>query len=243
VRIPTKPWYRASKDAWYVEFNGRQVRLAKGRDNEKAAREAFYKLMANGSGKLPDADTLRVATICDLFLDHSQKHHVPDTYHWYQDYLQDFCDLYGTLLVLDLKPLHVSKWLDGHPGWKGARRCAVIAIKRAFNWAEGEGLLAVNPLRKVKKPPQTFRERVFSREERHEVMACPSRKCCSGGRNGSRDGERGRTVRLEQGLRRSRKSVSVMTVGDGRGESSGGMEQVGGENSVDAYYAARRYRW
>ena len=84
MRTPTKPWYRASKDAWYVEFNGRQVRLAKGRDNEKAARDAFYKLMANGSGKLPDADTLRVATVCDLFLDYSQKHHVPDTYRWYQ---------------------------------------------------------------------------------------------------------------------------------------------------------------
>jgi integrase len=171
VRIPTKPWYRASKDAWYVEFNGKQVRLAKGRDNYKAALDAFYKLMANGSGKLPEADTFRVATICDLFLDHSQKHHVPDTFRWYKDYLQDFCDLYGTLLVQDLKPLHVSRWLDSHPGWKGARRCAVIAIKRAFNWAEGEGLLATNPLRKVKKPPQTFRERVLTREERQEVMA------------------------------------------------------------------------
>jgi hypothetical protein len=35
---PTKPWYRASKDAWYVEFNGKQVRLAKGSD-EPAARD------------------------------------------------------------------------------------------------------------------------------------------------------------------------------------------------------------
>lgn len=107
MRTPTKPWYRASKDAWYVEFNGRQVRLAKGRDNEKAARDAFYKLMASGSGKLPEADTLRVASVCDLFLNHSQKHHVPDTFRFYKGYLQDFCDLYGTLVVQDLKPMHV----------------------------------------------------------------------------------------------------------------------------------------
>jgi hypothetical protein len=65
--------------------------------------------------------------------EHSPKHHVPDTFLWYKDYLQDFCDLYGTLLVQNLKPLHVSRWLDAHPGWKGSRRCAVIAIKRAFN--------------------------------------------------------------------------------------------------------------
>jgi integrase/recombinase XerC len=126
--------------------------------------------MANGSGKLSESDTLRVATVCDLFLDNSEKHHVLDTFRWYKDYLQAFCDLYGTLLVQDLKPLHVSRWLDAHPGWKGARRCAVIAII-AFNWAEGEGLLAVNLLRKVKKPPQTYCERVLSREERHEVMS------------------------------------------------------------------------
>lgn len=41
----------------------------------------------------------------------------------------------------------------------------------AFNWAEGEGPLASNPLRKVKKPPQTCRERILTGEERQEVMA------------------------------------------------------------------------
>ena len=87
MRSPTKPWYRASKDAWYVEFNGRQVRLAKGRDNEKAAQQAFYKLMANGSGKLPEADTLRVATVCDLFLDYSEKHHAEGTYRGHKEFL------------------------------------------------------------------------------------------------------------------------------------------------------------
>ena len=69
--------------------------------------------MASGSGKLPEADTLRVATVCDLFLDYSEKHHVPDTFAWYKQYLQDFCDLYGTLLVQDLKPLHASRWRQG----------------------------------------------------------------------------------------------------------------------------------
>lgn len=73
----------------------------------KRPRDAFYKLMASGSGKLPEADTLRVASVCDLFLNHSQKHHVPDTFRFYKGYLQDFCDLYGTLVVQDLKPMHV----------------------------------------------------------------------------------------------------------------------------------------
>lgn len=167
---PHKPWYRASKDAWYVEVNGRQFRLAKGEANEKAAWEAFYRLMASGTGKLPDTETLCVATVCDQFLDFSQKHHAADTYRWYQDYLQDFCESFGTLLARDLKPLHVSKWLDAHPSWKGSRRCAVIALKRAFNWAEAEGLLAANPIKRVKKPPQTFRNRILTPEEKQEIL-------------------------------------------------------------------------
>jgi hypothetical protein len=34
MQLPAKPWYRASKDALYVEFNKRQVWLAKSLDNE-----------------------------------------------------------------------------------------------------------------------------------------------------------------------------------------------------------------
>jgi integrase len=168
---PPKPWYRKSKDAWYVEIDGRQVRLAKGRDNKNEALRAFCRLILTAPGRLPDPQTVQVAVVCDQFLDHSQKHHAADTYRWYRAYLQDFCEAYGTLPAKDLKPLHVSRWLDAHPGWKGSRRCAVIAVKRAFNWAETEGLLTANPVRKVRKPPQTYRERVLSAEERQKLLA------------------------------------------------------------------------
>jgi len=50
--------------------------------------------MASGVGKLPSAEKLHVATICDLFLDFRQKHHIEGTYLGYKAFLQDFCDLY-----------------------------------------------------------------------------------------------------------------------------------------------------
>jgi hypothetical protein len=37
-------------------------------------------------------------------------------------------------LVRSGKRLHMTRWLDAHPGWKGSRRNAVISIKRASNW-------------------------------------------------------------------------------------------------------------
>src|SRR5205085_10350901 len=77
-----KPWYRASKDAWFVEVNGKQVRLAKGEANEKAAYDAFYKLMAKGPGGLPKSVDLKTAHVCDLFLSSSQRHHVERSLTW-----------------------------------------------------------------------------------------------------------------------------------------------------------------
>src|SRR5262249_31003741 len=112
--------------------------------------QVYHLLMATSVAKLPQADSLQVCTVCDLFLDYSEKHHAADTYRGYKDFLQDFCELYGTLLGKDVKPLHVSRWLDAHPGWKGSRRNAVVAVKRAFNWADPEGVLPPNPVKSVK---------------------------------------------------------------------------------------------
>src|SRR5262249_3162324 len=60
--------------------------------------------------------------------------------------------------------------LDAHPGWRGGRRNAVVAIKRAFNWADAEGLLQPNPIKAVKKPPQRHRDRILTQEERQEIL-------------------------------------------------------------------------
>jgi integrase len=183
---PHHPWFRASKNAWFVEIAGRQEFLGhhpahlppprkrkKGDPPPKPPEEierAYFRLMASGAGKLPEAEKFPVATVCDLFLDFSERHHTPDTYRGYKDFLQDFCEMYGTLLAADLKPLHVTRWLDAHPGWNGSRRNAVIAVKRVFNWAEAEGVLSFNPVKKVAKPPQRRRDRILTPAERQEIL-------------------------------------------------------------------------
>ena len=179
-----RPWYRAQTNCWYVEVKGSQVPLGKhpehlpppkkGKNGWSPPAEittAFHRLMAADPTGVPSYEAVQVAVVCDLFLDWSSKHHKPETYRGYKDFLQDFCELYGTLLAKDLKPLHVTRWLDAHPGWKGSRRNAVVAVKRAFNWADAEGVLRPNPVKAVKKPRQRRRDRVLSDEERQEVLA------------------------------------------------------------------------
>jgi integrase len=182
---PHHPWFRAAANAWYVEVGNQQQFLGKHPDGVPKPRKrkrgdppphppkdieaAYYRLMASGADKLPENPA--VATVCDLFLDFSQKHHAPDTYRGYRSFLQDFCEMYGSLAGRDLRPLHVTRWLDAHPGWKGSRRNAVVAVKRAFNWADAEGLLQPNSVRTVRKPPQGKRIRVLTPEERQQLLA------------------------------------------------------------------------
>jgi integrase len=167
-----RPWYRTQNDTWYVCRHGKQIPLCKGRDNKAEAERNFFRLMAADGGDLPAPSILSVAQVCDLFLDWSQRHNDSRTYQWYKDFQQDFCDACGGVRALDVKPFHVTRWLDRHDGWgDGTRRCAVTAVKRAFNWAEAEGVLPTNPVKKVPKPRAKSRDRILSAEERREILS------------------------------------------------------------------------
>jgi len=169
MRKPSKPWYRAFNDTWYVCVSGRQVPLARGRANKKEAERAFFRLMASETpaARGPDA---RVVAVFDLFLDHSRNHNGARTYEWYRGFLQDFADRYGALRVEDLRPFHLTRWLDSHTEWGGTRRGAIAAVKRALNWGADEGLIPANPLKKVKKPAARARERYLTAEERQKIF-------------------------------------------------------------------------
>src|SRR5688572_12339037 len=116
---PTSPWYRASKNKWYGEIRGKQEPLGrhpegapppkKGRNGWNEPPEivtAYHRLLAADPASIPKATELQVCQVCDLFLDYSLKHHEPATYGGYKDFLQHFCELFGTMLGKDLKPLH-----------------------------------------------------------------------------------------------------------------------------------------
>jgi integrase len=172
---PRKPYFRESDGWWVSRFRGEYVKLARGPENEAEARRRFHELMALEALGTPVASAhVTTAALFEAFLDWSSRHNEAVTYDFYRSYLQTFCDLHGAVLVKDLKPFHVTRWLDAHPAWgQSTRRCAITAVKRALNWAADEGLLAANPLKKVQKPPVKRREKVLTPEEQRAIAAAP----------------------------------------------------------------------
>jgi integrase len=126
----------------------------------------------------PAPSALTVSIVCDRFLDHSERHNDRATYIWYKDYLDDLCNhpdedagILGLLPAAALRPFHVSRWLDAHSGWNTGRGCAIRAVKRAFNWADSEGILSPNPIKKLQREAVPSRGRTLTLQERKEILA------------------------------------------------------------------------
>jgi integrase len=170
---PRKPWYRASKDAWYVEIEGKQVRLAKGKKNKAQAETAYFRLMAgsvqHGNG-LNGSPPLLTVALCDLFLQYSMVHNKASTFEYHKNFLAMFVKECGKLPARSIKPFHVTQWVDSKKNWTGAKRSAIAVVQRVFSWAKTQGLIAENTLTGLKKPPIGRRERIVTAAEREQIF-------------------------------------------------------------------------
>ena len=111
-----KPFYRKSRNTWYVQIDGRQVNL--GRDRE-AAFIRYHQLMAMPAQDRRIAQEnagsgMRLAELFDLFLDWVLQHRSADTYAWYQYRLQRFANRFPDLTIGQLRPYHVQQWVDSY---------------------------------------------------------------------------------------------------------------------------------
>jgi integrase len=156
-----KPWFRQDRGLWYVQLHGRQYNL--GRDRDQAFRR-YHQLLAAPA----PVEAQLVAGVIDGYLDWCQRHRAGRTYEWYRDHLQSFLDSLPdalTLPVEELKPFHVQRWVDGHAGWGiCSRRGAMMAVQRAFSWAEKLGHIDRSPLRGLEKPKPERREQFVTPE-------------------------------------------------------------------------------
>lgn len=165
-----KPWCRKFNDTWYIQVGKRQISLAKGKQNRQEAFQRFIELMAQqDAAEVNGPALLNVASLCDAFLDWNSRHSSAKTYAWYKHLLQLFCNEHDLLKVLDLKPFHVTRWIDSHDWSQSTRRAAITAIKRTLNWAADEGYVPSNPLRGLKRPACGKRT-VMITDEQHRLL-------------------------------------------------------------------------
>lgn len=163
-----KPHFKKSHRAWYVNLNGKQVRLASEEEGPEKATETYYSIMA---GRLPPQQDQAAAVLLHRFL-RSHDGSPASTRRFYTRPVQSFIDYIGPgLRVSDLQPYHVENWLNDRHSFKRLKsgkltdkptsstykHNLVRAVKSAFQWLEDKGYIRQSPVRKVKVPRQYAR--------------------------------------------------------------------------------------
>lgn len=166
-----KPFYWKSRRCWYVKGADRKnIRLD---PDERKASKLWVEIAA---AEKPEAPTAPVDTVVEAYLLHALKTVSAPTYVGYRFYLVRFCEMYGLDRVRELKPLHMTRWLDSQEGWGASgRRAAIAAVKRCLNWAVAEGIIDRNPLASVKRPPAKRREGTITDAEHSRMMSAADR--------------------------------------------------------------------
>jgi integrase len=172
ARTP-KPWFREERQAWYVTINGHRHNL--GPDKDEAFR-LFHKLMAaKDEPVIAPADGLTIAEVYDKFLTWCRQHREPLTYKGYHEFIQGLLDYLhkdALLSATDIRPFHISEWVDSHTNWGPTRRRnAIIHVQRPFNWAYKLGYIKDNPIRHIEKPQPKRRENPVSPDDFQVILS------------------------------------------------------------------------
>src|SRR5438105_1571405 len=120
---PNKPWYRAGKEAWYVKVNGKQRSLGvRGKENARAAKEAWHRLMAGGKNEVRRAEKEpSVSELIGLFLADCQGRVKEKTLRGYRDFLQPFATKCHNLKAAALTPTLAEQY-SRKPAWSPSTR-------------------------------------------------------------------------------------------------------------------------
>ena len=147
-----KPFYRKSRDTWYVEVDGRQINLGKDRE---IAFQRYHAIMAAPPEVRPThgmgtGEGLKLTELFDRFLDWVKQHRSPDTYVWYQYRLQRFADRFPDLTMGQLRPYHVQEWVDSFPDHSPTTtRNYMRSVKRCIKWGQTLGYIDTNPIQHI----------------------------------------------------------------------------------------------
>ncbi|HMP06138.1 MAG TPA: hypothetical protein PJ982_07310, partial [Lacipirellulaceae bacterium] len=166
MRTP-KPFYKKTHKAWYLERGGRQIRLAA---TEPEAWTEYHRIMASD---LPVTSKTTVTQLVDQFLAWLRANRKPGTHEWYKNHCESFTrHVKARLLVADVRPYHVDKWLQTRSHTSPTyRNGGCRAVAGCFNWAKKQGLIPASPIAGMDRPRAQRRDAYLTLEQWAALIA------------------------------------------------------------------------
>lgn len=164
-----KPFFKKSHQAWYVQLDGRQIRLSKDREE---AFEKFEELKRQRKADAADAKRrelagITVVELADQFFSNAFTGKSPRTRGFHIEKIAPLCrHLGGDFPAASLTSLTVERWISAHPDWSsGTARTIWQAVKAMCLWGYRSELVPRLPLLDHRKPAASKRETVISPKE------------------------------------------------------------------------------
>jgi integrase len=159
MRTSSKPWLRKENNTWYVQLNGKQIRLSK---DKAEAKRLWLKLLAEG--ELPK----------DRTLEECVEHYLPTlteaSRRGREDVLNAFMQAVGKIRISKLTKRHVTAYLKSD--WSpSTQRTHIKTILACLNRAVKDGLIEENPVKDIEKPAWERREKILTGDELAKLRA------------------------------------------------------------------------
>ncbi|HEY4233763.1 MAG TPA: tyrosine-type recombinase/integrase [Lacipirellulaceae bacterium] len=169
MKIP-QPWFRASKQCWFVTLDGKQFRLGK---DETKARAKYLALLAKQQGPIGPEENVR--RLLDLYWGWCKAHLAESTIEVRTRHLQSFWHfIEPDLTISEFRPLHVQAWISGEYPKSGPtyKNVLITVIKGATSWAVRMGYIDVDPIAKMKKPRANVRQEFVPFVDWPSLISC-----------------------------------------------------------------------
>jgi len=170
MRRPS-PFYRKARNSWYVEINGKQVKLgaveSKTRTPPDDIMREFHRLMA-GEGMLSERERQQatVPVVVEALIE-SKSATRSKTIKACVYYLEPFAVKFKSRRLDSIRTTEVMTFVNKQATWGDSTKHSAIAyIKGLFRWARDSGFLDLNPMAGIANPfPVGSRERGITVDE------------------------------------------------------------------------------
>jgi integrase/recombinase XerC len=174
------PWFRASKNTWYVTLDGRQVSLGvQGKNSHKAALLAFAgRLAGRVPGQSPPVAEVRpqgvtVGCLVERFLTAAGSRLKPRTVDRYRKDAGALAALFGAGPADQVTGDDLLRWVGGMTVSDTTRAIVLRSVSAVFGWAAKTKLVRENPARGLPMPRTRARgaEAVVSESDHARLLA------------------------------------------------------------------------
>ena len=157
-----EPFYRKSRNAWYLQVGKRQIKLA---ENKAEAWAKWHSLMAGGTPQ--ESTKATVKEICNAFIEEMKTSRSERTWQWYGMYFDKLTQyVKGDTVAENVSLSQISVMISSQRTWKAnSRHNFGRAIKRLFSWAKKNRLIEIDPVEHLEKCSPEAREDYVTPEQ------------------------------------------------------------------------------